>query len=77
MESIIEFIKETIEEVADISKDEINAESALIDDLDLASLEIMSIISEIEKKYSIKVSESEMLSISTVNELADVVKSKQ
>ncbi len=76
MENTIEILKEIIEDVADIPQDEIDAESALIDDLDLSSLEIMSIISSAEKKFSIKISESEMLSISTVEELADVITDK-
>ena len=77
MENIVGFIKEVIEEVADIPQEEIKRESAFVDDLDLSSLEIMSIISEIEKKYSIKVSESELLSISTVEELAMIVEFQQ
>ncbi|WP_034452012.1 acyl carrier protein [Butyrivibrio sp. AE2032] len=76
MENTIEILKEIIEDVADIPQDEIDAESALIDDLDLSSLEIMSIISSAEKKFSIKISESEMLSISTVEELAEVITDK-
>ena len=76
MENIIEYIKRLIEEIADIPQEDIAAESSLIDDLDLSSLEILSIISEVEKKYSFKVSESEMLSISTVEELAEIIDRK-
>ncbi len=73
---IIEELKAIIEDIADISQDEINEGSSMIDDLDLASLEIMSIISAVEKKYKIKISEDEMLSISTVYELANIICSK-
>ncbi len=75
-EEYIEKIKAIIEDIADISADEIEADSSMMDDLDLASLEIMSIISEIEREFEIKITESEMLSISTVEELAEVVESK-
>ncbi len=76
IESIMEKIKEIIEDIADISADEVSLESSLIDDLDLSSIEVMSIISNIEKEFSINVSESELLEISTVRELVELVKNK-
>ena len=76
IESVIEEIKAIIEDIADIPRDEIKPDSAMIDDLDLSSLEIMSIISDAEAKYSVKISEEEMLSVSTVAELAEVIKTK-
>lgn len=73
----VEEIKAIIESVSDIPKYQIDEKSSMIDDLDLSSLEILSIISEIEAKYSIKLSEEEMLSISTVNDLASIIKDKE
>ncbi len=76
IETITEQIKEIIETVADIEKDEISVESLMIDDLDLSSIEIMSIVSDVERRFSVKISESEMLEITTVGELADIVNKK-
>jgi acyl carrier protein len=76
MDTIIKDIIEAIEEIADIPSDEITEDSALIDDLDLSSVEILSIIAEIEQKYSINILEDELLDISTVKEFAEVVKMK-
>ena len=76
MDIIIKDIIEAIEEIADIPSDEITEDSALIDDLDLSSVEILSIIAEIEQKYSINILEDELLDISTVKEFAEVVKMK-
>ncbi len=73
IDMIIEELKRIIEDIADISADEINGDNSMIDDLDLSSLEIMSIISEVEKKFPVKISEDEMLSISTVEELAEII----
>ncbi len=59
-----------IEEVADIPKDEIEQESSLIDDLDLSSLEIMTIINNVSRKFSVKITEQQILEIETV---ADII----
>ncbi|MCR5557038.1 MAG: acyl carrier protein [Butyrivibrio sp.] len=64
-----------IEDVADIPEEDIQEESNLIDDLDLSSLEIMSIISKIEKAFSIKMSEKELLSIENISDLVKYVDS--
>ncbi len=77
MEKIIEEIKVIIEEIADIPKDEIDYTSAMIDDLDLSSLEIMAVIADVENRFSIRITEDEMLSISTVEELARIIESKK
>ena len=64
-----------IGDIADIPEDEITEESNLIDDLDLSSLEIMSIISRIEKAFSVKMSEKELLSIENIGDLVRYVDS--
>ena len=76
MENYFEEIFDILVDVVDLDKDEIEGESLLIDDLDLSSLEIMSVVSKIEKNYSIKISEKELLSVATVNDLAKLVASK-
>lgn len=68
-----EVVAGIIEEVADIPKDEIEQESSLIDDLDLSSLEIMTIINNISRKFSIKISEQQILEIETVADILNVL----
>ena len=73
-ESKVQAIAEIIEDVTGISKEKIKAESSFLDDLDLSSLEVLSIVAEIEKNYSVKISEQELLSIRTVEELAKAIR---
>ena len=73
-DSKVQKIAELIEDVTGISKDKIKAESSFLDDLDLSSLEILSIVAEIEKEYSVKISEQELLSIRTVEELVNAIR---
>ena len=76
MENTVEVIAKIIEDIADIPLDEIKEDSHMMDDLDLSSLEIMSIVGDVEIKFSIKISEDELLSISTVGDLAKAVQNK-
>ncbi len=76
MENTVEVIAKIIEDIADIPLDEIKEDSHMMDDLDLSSLEIMSIVGDVERKFSIKISEDELLSISTVGDLAKAVQNK-
>jgi acyl carrier protein len=47
-----------------------------MDDLDLSSLEIMSIVSKIEKEFSIKVAEQELLKVETVSDMVKLISEK-
>jgi acyl carrier protein len=76
MDDIIVSLKNIIEDITDIPKDEINIDSALIDDLDLSSLEALAVLSEIENHFSISIPESELVSIATIEELAKLVERK-
>ena len=77
MDNVVEEIKKIIEDIADVPSEEIDEDSALLEELDLSSFEIMSIMAEVARTYSVDIPESEMLSISTVKELAEVVNSKR
>ena len=76
MDNTVEVISKIIEDIADIPLDEISAESHMMDDLNLSSLEIMSIVGDVERKYNIKISEDELLSVRTVGDLAEAVQKK-
>ena len=76
MDKIIEEIASVIEEISDIPAAEIEADSLIIDDLELSSLEILSIVSELMRKYSIKNSEDELLTIKTISDLAQIISDK-
>ena len=76
MEEVFEKIAKIIEDVSDIPQDEIEETSSFMDDLDLSSLEIMSIVSKIEKEFSIKVAEQELLKVETVSDMVKLISEK-
>jgi acyl carrier protein len=73
MEEIFKKIAAIIEDVADIPLDEIEINSSFIDDLDLSSLELMSIVAKVEKEFSIKVNEKQLLSVETVKDVVEYI----
>ncbi|SHJ32717.1 acyl carrier protein [Pseudobutyrivibrio xylanivorans] len=73
MEEIFKKIAAIIEDVADIPLDEIEMNSSFIDDLDLSSLELMSIVAKVEKEFSIKVNEKQLLSVETVKDVVEYI----
>lgn len=75
-EEVINKISEVIEEVTDIPTSDIHADSILTDDLELSSLEVMTSIAEIEKAFHIRLKESELMKIVTVDDVAQCVMQK-
>ena len=73
MSKYFDIVAEVIEDVADISKDEINMDSSLMDDLELSSLELMTIFSDISRKTSIPISNKNILEFETVADIVAVL----
>lgn len=57
---IFERVQGIIADITDIDREAITKEASLINDLDLSSLEIMSIVSEFEANFSIRVPEKDL-----------------
>ncbi len=73
MSKNFEIVAEVIEDVADISRDEINMDSSLMDDLELSSLELMTIFSDISRKTSVQISNNDILKFETVADIVAVL----
>lgn len=77
MNDTFKIIADLIEDIADIPNDEIRENSLVIDDLNLSSIEIMTIIAELERQFSIKISEKELLSIRSIKDLLTVIEKEK
>ena len=53
---IIAQIVGILEDVAEISPDEVREDSVLMDDLDLSSMEILTIVADLEETFGIRIS---------------------
>lgn len=75
-EEIIHKIAEVIEEATDIPQDDVQASKLLMDDLELSSLEIMTIIAELETVFGIRLKQKELMDIMTVADVAKCIQNK-
>lgn len=77
IDSTIAIVSKIIEDITGIQGSDIKADSTFLDDLELSSLEILSVVGEIESRFSVKISEKDLASIRTVRELAEVINNNQ
>lgn len=54
-------------------EDDITAESELMEDLDLASMDVLFVISSLEEEFGVKVDETMIQNMYTVGDVADIV----
>ena len=73
---ILEKIKTVIEAATDIPTEEIEDDSALMDDLELSSLEVITIIADLEEIFGFTFSEKEMRNMITIDDLAAYIQKK-
>lgn len=68
---IIAQILAILEDVAEISPEDVNEDSVLMDDLDLSSMEILTIVADLEEAFGLRIPEKELRSFVTISDLAD------
>lgn len=68
---IIAQILAILEDVAEISPDDVHEDSVLMDDLDLSSMEILTIVADLEEAFGLRIPEKELRSFVTISDLAD------
>lgn len=74
MKEIIEMLSIYCDNMDEVS---ISEETSLMDDLELSSMDILSLFSEIETKYDIQITEREIQKIATVGDLMHIVEEKK
>lgn len=65
-----------LEDVAEISPEDVSEDSVLMDDLDLSSMEILTIISELEEAFRLRIPEKELRNFVTVGDLVEYLSAK-
>lgn len=65
-----------IADYTSVPKKEITAESRIIADLELQSMDIFSLVGQIEEKFGIEIEDYEIMDISTVGELGETISKK-
>ena len=68
---IVSQILAILEDVAEISPEDVREDSVLMDDLDLSSMEILTIVADLEEMFGLRIPEKELRSFVTIGDVAD------
>ena len=62
-----------ISNVAEVPSKKINLDTNLVKDLELESLDLVTLVSEFEEKYNITVEDKEIKNLQTVKDIVDYI----
>ena len=68
---IISQITAILEDVAEVSPEDVTESSVLMDDLDLSSMEILTIVADLEETFGLRIPEKERRNVVTMGDLVD------
>ena len=68
---IISQITAILEDVAEVSPEDVTESSVLMDDLDLSSMEILTIVADLEETFGLRIPEKELRNFVTISDLGD------
>ncbi len=74
---MFEEIKNQIAELLNVEPEKITAESNLVTDLKADSMDIATLLLEVEEKYGIEISEDDMDSLQTVGDIVKYLETKK
>ena len=57
---IVSQILAILEDVAEISPEDVNENSVMMDDLDLSSMEILTVVADLEETFGLRIPEKEL-----------------
>ena len=60
-----------LEDVAEISPEDVNENSVMMDDLDLSSMEILTVVADLEETFGLRIPEKELRNFVTIGDLAE------
>lgn len=75
-EEIEKRVTDMIVDITDMPAEEILPDSVLMEDIDISSIEIMTMIADIEAEYGIRLSTDEMHDIICIRDMVDIVEQK-
>ena len=68
---IVSQILAILEDVAEISPEDVNEDSVMMDDLDLSSMEILTVVADLEETFGLRIPEQGLRNFVTIGDLTD------
>lgn len=76
MEQTVQKIMEIINEATDIPMEDMSADSNMMEDLEMSSLEVMSMIAEVEKVFKVKVPSKAIRGFALISDIAEFIQNQ-
>ncbi|WP_163507256.1 acyl carrier protein [Fodinicola acaciae] len=70
-------LADILEEIADVSPDDVTDDKAFIDDLDVDSLSMVEVVVAAEEKFSIKIPDDDVQNLRTVGDAVSYIEKAQ
>lgn len=67
-DNVLTGLAEIVEEVAGVAADDVTAEKSFVDDLDIDSLSMMTIVTHAEDKFGVRIPDEEVKNLATVGD---------
>lgn len=74
--SVLDGVKQIINEILDIPVEEIKPESNLVDDLEADSLDIVEMVMQLEDKFGLQIPESTAEDLKTVKDVVEYLEKR-
>ena len=76
-EEITAGLAEILEEIADVSPDDVTAEKSFTDDLDVDSLSMVEVVVAAEEKFGVKIPDDDVQNLRTVGDAVHYIEKAQ
>lgn len=74
---MFEEIKSQIAKILNIDESKITLESNLLDDLKADSMDVATLLLEVEEKYNIEIAEEDLENLKTVKDIVDYIEARK
>ncbi len=72
MERVIRIVKP----LAAAEVDEVSAETRIVDDLDVASADLVDVVLELEKEFGVRIRDEETVGLETIGDVCELIEGK-
>ena len=70
---VLEKLKSILAEQLDVPPEELNAETSLIDDLEVDSLDVVEMLMSVEDEFNVVIPEDEIENLKTIGDVAEYI----
>lgn len=75
--TVLNTVKEIISKVTGLAPEELDSDAYLIEDIGMSSIELTTVVSELEKKFHVSISTQDLRKVVRLKDLAELLESRK